>query len=437
MSEMDKESTEPATPAELEPVAPEPAVAPVTPLRPAPPPAGWWLPPSTPPAAAVADNSLWHRVGAAVVLAAVVAAAGGIGIGWSLGRAVGNRTAQTQTQPTPGAPLQAVNPSPATGGSSSNGNANVNAIAARLDPAIVDINTVLPNGSAAGTGMILTSSGEILTNNHVVDQSTSIQVTVAGRSQPFTAHVVGVDRPADIAVIQLEGASGLPTVSFASSSTLHVGQTVVALGNALGQGGTPSETQGSITALDQTITASEGGSRSETLNGMIQSDAVISQGDSGGPLVNSSGQVVGMVTAGEAQGFRSTTSIVDYAIPSDTLLGVVNQIRSGQLSSDIIYGQIGYIGVSVQTLDASSAAQLGLNITSGAVVITVQPGSAASSAGITRYSVITSLAGTPIVDTASLGAAIQAHKPGEQVSITWVNQGGSHTTTITLGQINP
>jgi S1-C subfamily serine protease len=238
-------------------------------------------------------------------------------------------------------------------------------------------------------------------------------------------------------LIQIDGVSGLPTVSFASSSSVKVGDQIVALGNALGQGGTPDVSQGSITAVDQTITASEGGSKSEQLNGLLQSDATIYPGDSGGPLVNSAGQVVGMITAGDVQGFRSSASTVNYAIPSDTLLSVVNQIRSGQASSQIIYGQTGYIGVSVQNVDAGVSAQLNLNVSSGALVAGVQSSSPAAAAGITRYSVITSLAGTSITNIDDLGSTLLAHKPGERVPITWVNQSGTHNGTVTLGGINP
>jgi S1-C subfamily serine protease len=398
-----------------------------------------WAPP--PPPAPPASNSVWHQIAAAVVIAAVIAAAAGAGIGWSLARTINahNTVAQTNNnqpitqQPAqPAQPGSPIKPAPTTGGS-----LNRDAIAAKVDPAIVDINTVVGSGQAAGTGQIITSNGEILTNNHVVDRSTSIQVTIAGRSQTYPAHVIGVDPSADIALIQIDGVSGLPTVNFASSSSVNVGDQIVALGNALGQGGTPDVSQGHITALDQTITASEGGSKSEQLNGMIQSDATIYPGDSGGPLVNSAGQVVGMITAGDVQGFRSSASTVNYAIPSDTLLSVINQIRSGQASSQIIYGQTGYIGVTVQNIDSGISAQLNLNLSSGALVQGVQSSSPAASAGITRYSVITSVAGTSITNIDDLGNTLLAHKPGERVPITWVNQSGTHTATVTLGGVNP
>src|SRR5229473_872405 len=319
MSEMQNPPSEPVGP------APDQSLLPPAGGLPA------WAPP--PPPAPPVANSVWHQIAAGVVIAAVIAAAAGAGIGWSLARTINAHDGVAQTnhnQPTvqqpaqPGSPIQPVRPS--TGGS-----LNTDAIAAKVDPAIVDISTVVGSGQAAGTGEIITSTGEILTNNHVVDRSTSIQVTIAGRSQTYTAHVIGVDPSADIALIQIDGSvAGLPTVSFASSSSVKVGDPIVAIGNALGQGGTPDVSQGSITALDQTITASEGGSKSEQLTGMLQSDATIYPGDSGGPIVNSAGQVIGMITAGDVQGFRSSASTVNYAIPSDTLLSVVNQIRSGQ-----------------------------------------------------------------------------------------------------------
>ena len=427
MSEMEKQRGEPSGPSTdqslLPPAGSDMFGSPVPSWAPPPPPA----PPVT--------TSLWHRIAAGLVVASVVAAAAGAGIGWSLARAINPHTgtAQTITQPTPQPqtqPESPIQPAPSTGGS-----LNATAIAAKVDPAIVDINTVVGSGQAAGTGMIITSSGLVLTNNHVIDRSTAIQITIFGRSETYSAHVVGAAPSSDIAVIQIEGVSGLPTVSFASSASVHVGDAIVALGNALGRGGAPAVSQGAVTALDQTITASSGGSRSEQLSGMIQSDATIYPGDSGGPLVNSSGQVVGMITAGDVQGFRSSASNVNYAIASDTLLSMVNQIRSGQVGSGIIYGQVGYIGVSVQTLDAASASQLG--VSSGALVVGVQSGLPAAAAGITRNSVITAVAGSPITSLDTLNSVLLAHKPGEKVSIAWVNQGGSHTATLVLAGVNP
>ena len=400
------------------------------PAEPAPPPAWASGPPVTPP------TSVWHRIAAYVVLVAVVAAAAGVGIGYSIARAV-NPQREAQASPIVLQPIQTSTPGSGSNNSGS-GNSSAAAIAARVDPAIVDINTTIGSSAAAGTGMIISSTGEILTNNHVVSSSTSITVTVQGRSQTYTAHVVGVDVSQDVAVIQIDqGVSGLPTVKFANSSNLKVGDAVVAIGNALGKGGTPHAEAGQVTALDQTITASEGGGVSETLSGMVESDALIYEGDSGGALVNASGQVVGMITAGQAQGFRSAASNVGYAIASNTAVDIANRIRAHEQASDLTYGQVGYLGVQVQTLDASAAQQLGLNVSSGALVVGVQAGSPAASSGLTRNSVIISLGGQTITNADDLGNAIRSHQPGDSVSFTWVNAGGTHTATATLGGVNP
>jgi S1-C subfamily serine protease len=173
-------------------------------------------------------------------------------------------------------------------------------IANKVDPGLVDIVSTLgdQNAEAAGTGMVVTSSGEVLTNNHVIDGATSIKATDIGNGRTYTAKVVGYDKSDDVAVIQLQGASGLTTVSFGDSSQVAVGQSVVALGNAGGKGGTPSVATGTVTALNQSITASdEGSGSSENLTGMIESNANIQPGDSGGSLVNSAGQVIAIDTA--------------------------------------------------------------------------------------------------------------------------------------------
>jgi len=339
----------------------------------------------------------------------------------------GNSTVLSAT-----APIAAVSqPASALGG----GSVQASTIAAGVDPAVVDINTVFQSaggsGTAAGTGIILTSTGEVLTNNHLVQGATSITVQIAGRTAAYTASVIGVDPTADVALIQVNGVSGLPTATFADSATLQAGETVVAIGNAGGAGGTPSVTEGTVVALDQSITASDGTS-SEQLTGVIQSDATIAPGDSGAPLVNSAGQVVGMITAGQSNSRNGATQI-GFAIPTDNALAVVNQIRAADASSQVILGQVGYLGVSVTDLTPAIAAQLGLNITSGALVVGVVSGSPADQAGMAQYVVITDVAGTPISSTTDLGNVLHTYKPGDQVQFTWTDQSStSHTATITL-----
>jgi S1-C subfamily serine protease len=154
---------------------------------------------------------------------------------------------------------------------SPSGGLDVSGVAARVDPAIVDINTTLPNGEAAGTGMVLTSSGEVLTNNHVIDGATDIRVQIGGHGVSYGATVLGYDAADDVALLQINGVSGLATITAGDAGGLAIGDPVLALGNALGRGGTPATAPGSIVALDQTITATDDdGSNPETLRGLIQ-----------------------------------------------------------------------------------------------------------------------------------------------------------------------
>ena len=387
-----------------------------------------WAPATPPPAPP--PSSLWAQLAAYAVLIAIVAAGIGAGIGWGIAREVSSRQAAQQTT-SPTSPIPQV--TPGTGNQSS----NIDAIAAKVNPAIVDINTTIGSGAAAGSGMIIGPNGEILTNNHVVTGSTSITVIVQGRSDQYTAHVVGVDIGDDVAIIQIDqSVSGLPTVTFANSSSLQVGDTVIAIGNALGRGGAPHATQGHVTALDQTITASEGQGSSETLNGMIESDAVIYPGDSGGALVNTSSQVVGMITAGQAQGFRSASD-TGYAVTANDAVTIANRIRAHENASDLTYGQVGFLGVSVQTLDSATASRLGLSVSSGALVTSVESDSPADKGGIIKGSVITRVGGSSVTSADSLGAAIRAHKPGDSISVTFVTTSGSHTVNVSLAGVNP
>jgi S1-C subfamily serine protease len=228
-------------------------------------------------------------------------------------------------------------------------------IAAKVDPGLVDVVTTLgyQGGKAAGTGMVLTSTGEVLTNNHVIDGATSIKATDTGNGRTYTAKVVGYDKTHDVAVLRLQNASGLQTVTLSSAGP-QTGEKVVALGNALGKGGTPSVVSGRITGLGQSITASdEGAGDAEQLTGMIGHNAPIQPGDSGGPLVNTEGEVIGMDTAASAssasgspsQSGQAQTATQAFAIPITRASSIAGQIEAGTASSTVHIGATAFLGV--------------------------------------------------------------------------------------------
>jgi S1-C subfamily serine protease len=319
-------------------------------------------------------------------------------------------------------------------------------IASRVDPGIVDITSNLAGqgGGAAGTGMVLTSSGEVLTNNHVIENASGISVKIDGKGRSYTAKVLGTDVTDDVALLQIQGVSGLATVSPGDSSKVTVGQPVLAIGNALDLQGPPTVTQGTVSALGRTITASGGGTGgSETLSGLIQTDAPISPGNSGGPLVDAFGHVIGITTAaatGGAEQSASTSSNVGFAIPINSALSIVNQIQSGHGGGNIQVGGRPFMGVEV----SSAGGQSGSNsdpfgggfggsggqapVSSGALVQGVEPGSPAESAGLGAGDVIVSLGGKTVDSPSSLSSAISTHHVGDKVDVGWVDQSGRHHT---------
>ena len=237
-------------------------------------------------------------------------------------------------------------------------------IAAKVDPGLVDVVTTLgyQGGKAAGTGMVLTSTGEVLTNNHVIDGATSIKATDVGNGRTYTAKVVGYDKTHDVAVLQLQNASGLQTVTL-SSAAPQTSQKVVALGNALGKGGTPSVVSGRITGLGQSITASdEGAGDAERLTGMIGHNAPIQPGDSGGPLVNTEGEVIGMNTAASdssgsgapSQSGQAQTATQAFAIPITRASSIASQIEAGTPSSTVHIGATAFLGVETSSSGVGS-----------------------------------------------------------------------------------
>ncbi|MDL9981076.1 S1C family serine protease [Microbacterium sp. ASV49] len=286
---------------------------------------------------------------------------------------------------------------------------------------VVIIDTVLAydQAQAAGTGIVLSSSGEILTNNHVVAGATSIEVTIPSTGATYTASVVGTDATDDVAVLKLQGASGLDTAKLDSGGGVSTGDAVTAVGNAGGTG-TLVQASGTVTGTGASITTqAEGSAPSESLSGLIETNADIQPGDSGGPLYDSAGEIVGIDTA------ASTNSATPdgYAIPISTALSIAHQIENGQGGSNITIGARAFLGIG---LAAQSSAD-------GAEVAAVYDGTPAASAGLAQGDVITGVDGTAISSGDDLSAALAAHRPGDTVRITWTDtSGASHTADVTL-----
>lgn len=311
-----------------------------------------------------------------------------------------------------------------SGGTTSSGHAT-----SAQEVGVVDVNTVVDYGSerAAGTGLVLTSNGEILTNNHVIDGATSVQVTVVSTGKTYTASVVGDDPSDDVAVLQLSGASGLQTAKLGDSSKVAVGDTVTAVGNAGGTGGVPSSATGTVTALNQSITASdEGGSNPESLTGVIQVNADIQAGDSGGPLYASNGTIIGIDTAASSSDSSGTTT--GFAIPIAKATSVASQITSGSSSGNVHQGSTGFLGVEVDSSSSlGSSAQ-------GATISGVVDNSAAANVGLQAGDTITAIDNTTVSSPSDLSSALANHKPGQQVTLTWADDAGqSQSATVTLG----
>ncbi|MBO0983378.1 S1C family serine protease [Rathayibacter sp. SD072] len=276
---------------------------------------------------------------------------------------------------------------------------------------------------SAGTGVILTSDGMILTNNHVVEGSTSIAVTVESTGETYTARVVGTDAANDVAVLQLEDASGL-TPATLDTDGVAIGDAVTAVGNAEGTGDLVAAA-GTVTALGQSITTqSETGIAGETLAGLIQVDADIVSGDSGGPLVDASGAVVGIDTAASS----GSADITGFAIPIATALDIVAQIEAGADTATIEIGYPAFLGVSL-----SSGASPYASDAAGAVIGGVIEGTPAASAGLAAGDVVTAVDGTPIASADALSAALAEREPGESVTLSWTDASGTaHSAPVIL-----
>ena len=312
-------------------------------------------------------------------------------------------------------------------------------VEAKVDPGLVDVVSTIDygQGEAAGTGIVLSSSGEVLTNNHVVEGATSIAVTDIGNGKTYTATVVGYDVTSDVAVVKLQGASGLQTASLGNSSIVATGESVVAIGNAGGSGGTPSAAPGTVTGLHQSITASdESSGSSEQLTGLVETNAAIQPGDSGGPLVNGSGQVVAMDTAASSTfefqfaGSQDAAGTKGYAIPINEAFSLAKQIESGKSSLSVHIGNSAFLGVEVASTSAYYASG---PAASGATVVGVLSGSPADEAGLASGATITSVGGRTVASPTALKDIMDQLHPGQKVNVSWVDQyGNSYKATVKL-----
>jgi S1-C subfamily serine protease len=399
-----------------------------------------WGPPVWTPTPQRPRGAGLRRTALAVFAIACVGAGGGTA--WALTTASVNNPSGS-----PSGNSNSIGNNPGTGNNPSSGNGTPStgsisaATIAKIDAAVVDIDadTAIGSGEVAGTGMILTSNGLVLTNNHVIDDTVNIRAQIDGNGKTYQVKVIGYDAKDDVALVQLVGASNLPTIPIGDSSKVSVGDAITVLGNALGKGGTPAVVTGTVAQLGTTITASDDSGDNETLTEMIQVSAAIEPGDSGGPEVNSNGQVIGMTTAGQTSGnpTQETGSTVGFAIPINKALTIISEIRAGT-GPNIHIGNAALLGVAVSAnqpgVDGSSPDCSTSQATSGAWVsgVTANP---AASAGVTVCGRITSIGGNTVTNTNDLHNAMESFKVGQTVTLTWMDASAvSHTATITLGQ---
>ncbi|MDR6171239.1 trypsin-like peptidase domain-containing protein [Curtobacterium sp. SORGH_AS_0776] len=378
-------------------------------------------------------------IGSGIAALAIVGAAGGTALGLSsqhttttTSQSQGTTLPDTGTGSGTGSDGSGTNgftvPGDGTGSGSSDGGSGTStesaatAATSAQKKGVVTINTVLnydESSQAAGTGMILTSSGTILTNNHVIQGATSITVTDETTGKEYKADVVGTDATHDVAVLKLEGASGLSTVTLDDDGEPSTGDTVTDVGNAEGTGNLVAA-EGTVTATDQDIQVqSESGTGTESLQGLIEVAADIVSGDSGGPVLDSEGEVVGMATAASS----GTADVTGYAIPITTAKSIADKILAGESSSTITIGLPAFLGVEVS----------GTASTGGVAVAGTVAGSGAASAGLAAGDTITSIDGTAVASSDALTSAIQSHSVGDKVTVGYTDStGAAKTVTVTL-----
>jgi S1-C subfamily serine protease len=365
----------------------------------------------------------------------LLALLGGVLVGAVVGGIVGSEVASSGQQTI----VERFQPTPSNLGTPG-APADVAAIIQGVLPATVSIQTTSFQPSAvgvgqtlvgAGTGMIVTGNGEVLTNNHVVAGALSVRVTLFGQTKAYAGRVVGTDPAKDMALVKIEGVSGLPTVSFAKPSAIALGEGVVAIGNALALApGSPSVTSGIVSGLDRSFSAQLPDGYTEHITGAIQTDAAINPGNSGGPLVDVEGRVIGMDTAVAASsGNNAPAQNVGFAIPVTQILSELPSLEKGEGAPSAHT----YLGVVVATLTPALQEELGISTTAGAVVLQVLPGSPAADAGLQQGEVIVAIDGKAVDSASALASIVRASRPGQSVTLTVASGTAQRQVRVTLG----
>ena len=371
------------------------------------------------------------RSAVALVLAAAMGFAGGF-VGAKFGGS--GKVVIQQVAPSSTADSASGSDSSITAASSTGTGLNTEQVADLVSPSVVVITTeqVVYSQwswygqnqveSGAGSGVIISSDGYILTCAHVVDGASTITVTIGDKD--YTATLVGEDTTSDIAVIKID-ADGLTPATVGNSDSLKVGQSVMAVGNPLGElGGTV--TGGMISALNRSVTIQ--GSSSVNTMSLIQMDASVSPGNSGGGLFNMNGELVGIVNAKSSS---SDAEGLGFAIPINDAIKVAQDLLENGYVSGRPYMGITYLAVT----DAQTAAQLNVNAY-GVYVVDVVQGGPADKAGLKTGDRIVSIDGTEIAQKDDLGTLIQQHAAGDTLSITVAREGQMQTVSLTLGEKN-
>jgi S1-C subfamily serine protease len=311
----------------------------------------------------------------------------------------------------------------------------VDRLAAKITPSLVDVETEIGNLGlgGAGSGIVIGASGEVLTNNHVINQATTVEVVTKSNQKRYPAKVVGYDRNHDVAVLQIQGPGRLFPAAIGDSTAIRIGEPILGIGNAGGAGGKPIRAPGKVNNMGRSIsTSDELTGSTEQLKGLIEILADIRPGDSGGPLVNEAGQVIGVNTAASVNYKTSVPNGTGYSIPINDAMEIVRVIRSGRSTDEVHVGPTGIIGIAVAGPALGPDGHISPGAKPGATVTAVGNGTPGESAGLQRGDTIVSVEGTQIDSPTRLTALTGRHRPGDRMNVEWVTQAGQRRTGVVV-----